>query len=155
MPKSACKWKRMENKTQNAKTKFQKTGSPLKRPLKACKSTGCMKNKLEREIGRSSGRPVYKAPRSSMKYPARADTKVCRKYWEQEIHARAAVSPLEQTSNFRVFPDCVLERNSTFQPHFLHIMAPISHILVLTWYKHQNTSSWSSISCITYMHVSY
>lgn len=33
MPKSACKWKRTENRTQNAKTGFQKIGSPLERGL--------------------------------------------------------------------------------------------------------------------------
>ena len=85
MPKSAYEWKRTENETQNARTKFQETGSPLERTLKACKSTGCMKNALERGIECSSWRPVYKTPRSSVRYPARADIKILG------------------------FPDCVLE----------------------------------------------
>ena len=48
--------------------------SPLERSLKACKSTGCMKNALELEMGARAEGLSTKAPRSSVEYPARADT---------------------------------------------------------------------------------
>ena len=85
MPKSTWEWKRTENETQNVFLKFQKIGSPLecglprlsgplRRTLEACKSTGYVKFTLDRELWRSSGRPHYMAPRSSVNFPVRADT---------------------------------------------------------------------------------
>ena len=48
--------------------------SPLERTHEACKSTGYVEFTLERALRRSSGRPLYMAPCSSVNFPARADT---------------------------------------------------------------------------------
>ena len=124
MPKSAFKWKRTENETQNAWTKFQKTGSPLERqltclsgPLRpAKKNNGCMKNKLERWIGRSSGRLVKIAPMLERQSHRSSGYQVCKKYWEPAFPARALGSPLEQPSKFWKTQNCVLELHFDFQP---------------------------------------
>ena len=146
MPKSACKWKRTENRTQNAKTGFQKIGSPLERTLKACKSAGCIKNTLEREIGRSSGRPVKIAPTLERRIPRSSGNHVCRKCWELDFSARAALHPLERTSKIWVFQIEFLSFISTFKGSKCMISVQTSHNHVLTWYKHRITTYWSSIS---------
>ena len=129
--------------------------SPLERTVKACKSTDCMKNMLGRGIARWSGRPVCKTPRSSVRYPARADIQLCIKCWEHDLSARAALPPLERKSKFWKFQIEFLSFTSTFNPQFMHVMAQNSHILMLTCYQYKITTLGSSISYVIYMHTSH
>ena len=118
---------------------------PLERTLRASKSTGCMKNMLERGIERSSGRPVYKTPRSNVRYLAQAEIQFSKKCWEHDFPARAALPPLERTSKIWVFQIEFLSSNSNFNQQNMHVMAQISNIVMLTCHKHQNTLQWSPI----------
>ena len=90
----------------------------------------------ERELPRSSGHHI------------------CRKYWEHEFLARTAVFPLERTSKFWKIQNMLLSFNLMFKGSKCMILAQTSHIHLLTWYKHQITTQWSSISQFNHMHVS-
>ena len=124
---------------------FRKQGPRLSGPLRPAKV-------LDRWKLRSIVHSGARAEGLSTWLPARAWTPcssgphVCKKCWEHEIHARAAVSPLERTSKFWKFQIKFLSFNSIFKGSKCMFMTQTSYIYVLTWYKHQTTSQWSSIS---------
>ena len=103
---------------------------------------------------RSSVLPVYIAPRSSVKFPRSSGNHVCRKCWELDFSARASLHPLERTSKIWESQVEFLSSIPTFNQQIMHVVAQISHISILTRYKHQNTLLWSSISRIKHLHIS-
>ena len=152
MPKSAYKWKRTENESQNAWTKFQETGSPL-----------------ERKILRSSG-PLRPARYWLHKRCARAEGP------STKIHARAWNVPLERASNSAKmlgarfsrssghyparadlknlgFPDRVLELQISFPSTFLACNGSNYTFTHANMLLMQITTLGSSITWIIYMHV--
>ena len=157
MPKSVYKWKRTENETLNEHTKFQRTGSPVERqlprsswPLRPAKVLVAWKILSSVDLRARSVGLATKAPRWSVRYPAHADIQLCKKCWEHEFPARAALPPLERTSSQqkstgsthysleRQVPRSSKPQNSgkprivflssksVFQLHYLHAMAQIS-----------------------------
>ena len=54
---------------------------------------------------------------------------------------------------FWVFQNMFLSRNLTFSGSRCMLLAQTSHNHILTWYQHQITTQWSSISQINHMHV--
>ena len=99
--------------------------------------TACLHSSpLERKLPRSSGNHV------------------CRKCWELDFSARASLHPLERTTKIWESQVEFLSSIPTFNQQIMHVVAQISHISILTRYKHQNTLLWSSISRIKHLHVS-
>mgnify|MGYP003703358205 CR=1 FL=1 len=108
--------------------------SSLKPALKACKSTGCMKNMLGRRIERSSGRPVNKdSPLERTSSSAKSDGSTI---FPHERHLPRSSGH----KKFGFFQIEFLSSNSIFQLHYMHAMAQISNIIIPTRYKPQITT---------------
>ena len=120
MPKSACEWKRTENRTPHAKTGFQKIGSPLERGLpRSSGPLGLQKYWLPSIPSRACTRPLERTaclhssplerqlPRSSWNH-------VCRNCWELDFSARAALPPARAEVKILEIPDCGLELQFNF-----------------------------------------
>ena len=153
MPKSAWKWNRTENRTQNAKTGFQKIGSPLERRL-PCSSgpLGLQKYWLPSIPARAWTRPLERTACLHSSPLERQIPPLEREPCLQK-DAGSSFSPLERKQKFWKFQIVFLSFNLISQLPFLHARAQISNIIIQTWFPCKIITLWSSISWFLYMHV--
>ena len=112
-----------------------------------------MKKLLERGTERSSWWPVYKNSTLEREVSRSSGHPTLQKCWEHDFLARAAITPLERTSKFWVFPDCVLELQIGFPATLLACNGSNLNMIILTWHQCKIITLWSSISWFIHMHV--
>ena len=93
--------------------------SPLERTQEACKSTGYLKITLERELGRSSGRPVYKSSPLEREISRLSEHPTLQKVLGARNLCSSGGFPARADTKILEIPDCVLELPSNIPTTFV------------------------------------